>query len=347
MKVVYSERHLLHDIHSEIQWGSTVGNYEHAARGEVIRAALAGDTRFEMTAPADHGEAPVRAVHDAGLVDFLTSAWKEFQTVRAQREVFPDTFLHSALRQSMGPARPPVGIVDGLGYWCFETMTPLVEGTYEAARSAVDVALTAADHVLAGDRACYALCRPPGHHAPTSAYGGYCYFNNAAIAAQALVAAGAGRVTILDVDYHHGNGTQQIFYERDDVQYVSVHGDPSEAFPYFTGFADETGSGPGRGSTTNLPIGPGDDNHYDVALRHAVDDLAAFKPSILVVSLGVDTYRLDPVGNLGVSTEAFAAHGRFIASLGLPTVIIQEGGYHLPALGENVSTWLTGFATAG
>src|SRR5262249_27928271 len=150
-----------------------------------------------------------------------------------------DTFIHPAIRAGMGPAPTPAGTAARLGYWCFETMTPVVEGTYGAARSAVDVALTATDVVLGGEPAAYGLCRPPGHHAPTAAYGGYCYFNNAAIAAHRISSTTGTRVTVLDVDYHHGNGTQQIFYGRDDVQYVSLHGDPNQAYPYFAGYADE------------------------------------------------------------------------------------------------------------
>ena len=223
-------------------------------------------------------------------------------------------------------------------------MTPLVAGTYPAARAAVDVALTAADLVLDGARAAYGLCRPPGHHAPRAAYGGYCYFNNAAVVADHVARSTGARVTVLDVDYHHGNGTQQIFYERDDVQYVSLHGDPNRAYPYFAGYAEECGGGRGLGSTLNLPFPPGtDDATYQAGLTRALEAIDAFGPTTLVVSLGVDTFELDPIADFALTTDGFARAGAMVAELGRPTIVLQEGGYHVPTIGENVRTWLAAF----
>ncbi|HEX6785615.1 MAG TPA: histone deacetylase family protein, partial [Acidimicrobiales bacterium] len=225
--------------------------------------------------------------------------------------------------------------------------TPLTETTYEASLGAVDTALTATQLVVDGERAAYGLCRPPGHHANTSNYGGYCFFNTAAIAAHHVASTTGTKVTVLDVDYHHGNGTQEIFYERDDVQYVSLHGDPNRAYPYFAGYEEERGAGRGAGSTLNLPFPPGtDDASYQAGLARAGEAIDAFGPSTLVVSLGVDTFELDPIADFALTTGGFARAGSMVAELGRPTIVLQEGGYHVPTIGENVRTWLAGFDTA-
>ncbi|HEY8818969.1 MAG TPA: histone deacetylase family protein, partial [Candidatus Limnocylindrales bacterium] len=215
--------------------------------------------------------------------------------------------------------------------------------TYTAARAAVDVALTAADLVLGGEAAAYGLCRPPGHHAARSMYGGYCFFNNAAIATEAIVRATGERVAILDVDYHHGNGTQQIFWRRGDVRYVSIHAHPDHDYPYFLGRTDETGEGDGAGENLNLPLPSGTTNaDYLVALDRALEAIAAVPGSVVVVSLGFDTYGLDPIGTFALTTEVYHEMGRRTATLGRRLVILQEGGYHRPSLGENARAWLRG-----
>jgi acetoin utilization deacetylase AcuC-like enzyme len=243
----------------------------------------------------------------------------------------------------MGPPKEPSKVNMRLGWWCFEMTTPLTQGTYAAARSAVDVALTASDSVLDGDRVAYGLCRPPGHHATKSLYGGYCFFNNAAIVAEHLAASTGSKVSVLDVDYHHGNGTQQIFYDRADVQFVSLHGDPERAYPYLTGFDDETGTGLGRGATTNIPLPERtSDDDYLAALAVACERIAAFTPDFVVVSLGLDTYVDDPIGDLALTPDGFEAAGRLVAGLDLPTVVLQEGGYAVDELGENARRWLHG-----
>ena len=250
----------------------------------------------------------------------------------------PDVFAMPGLRAGMGPAAEPTPVGARLGWWCFETTTPLTAGTYEAARSAVDCALAATDAVLAGERLAYGLCRPPGHHATTSLYGGYCFFNNAAIAAAHAGRDRRRRVAVLDVDYHHGNGTQQIFYERDDVAFVSLHGDPARAYPYLTGHADETGAGRGRGATCNIPLPAGtDDDAYLAALDRALAAVDAARPGARVVSLGVDTYVGDPMCDLASRPTASAGCGAAVAALGRPLVVLQEGGYADDALGANVA----------
>jgi acetoin utilization deacetylase AcuC-like enzyme len=343
MRVFASDRHRQHDPEHEIESSGLQPPFEHPGRAETIRAALAADERFEIAEPPPTDTAPIEAVHDAGLVRFLESAWQDYQRhVRPVHDVVPDVFAMPEVRGKVEPN----SVAARLGWWCFETTTPLTAGTYDAARSAVDCALAATDAVLAGERIAYGLCRPPGHHATTSLYGGYCFFNNAAIAAVHAVAATGGRVAVLDVDYHHGNGTQQIFYERDDVAFVSLHGDPARAYPYHTGFADETGAGWGSGSTCNIPLPAGtDDDAYLAALEPALAAIEAVAPDVVVVSLGVDTFVDDPICDLALTSEGFARCGRAVAELGHPMVVLQEGGYADAALGANVRAWLLGART--
>ncbi len=229
------------------------------------------------------------------------------------------------------------------GYWGLDSAAPLVAGTYVAARAAVDVALTTVDLVLGGETAAYGLCRPPGHHAARSMYGGYCFFNNAAIAAEAIVRSDRRARRILDVDYHHGNGSQQIFWRRGDVRYVSIHAHPDRAYPYFLGRADETGEGEGAGENLNLPLRAGATNaEYLDAVDRALDAIVAAPGSIVVVSLGFDTYGLDPIGDFALTTDVYHEVGRRVAATGRRLVILQEGGYHRPSLGENTRAWLRG-----
>jgi acetoin utilization deacetylase AcuC-like enzyme len=344
--VVSSSAHALHAPDVELVYGDLTAAHEVPRRIDVILDALRADERFVLGDAKEHGRAPIEAVHDRGLVDFLETAWVEAHDTVGERLV-PDTFVHPGLRAGMGATPLPEDPAAQLGYWCFETMTPVLDGTYAAARSAVDAALTATDLVLDGARAAYAACRPPGHHAATAVFGGYCYFNNAAVAAQHAVGTGAARVAVLDVDYHHGNGTEQIFYARGDVLYVSLHGDPNRAYPYFTGFAAETGAGSGAGATLNVPLPAGcDDARFLLELEHALDAVAAFAPELLVVSLGVDTVADDPLSDLAVTPAAMSATGRRVGALDLPTVVVQEGGYHLPTLGTLVRDWLASFGAA-
>jgi acetoin utilization deacetylase AcuC-like enzyme len=347
MRVVYDSRHVLHDPATEVQYGVPMPIYEVPARVESIRAALLADSEFSFTGPADHGLRPVTAVHDEGLVRFLAESWSLWRKHGGgggamPPQFLPDTIMHPAMREGMGPAREPSAALGRIGYWCWETMTPLVVGSYQAALVAVDVALTAADLLLAGDRAVYGLARPPGHHCPRSAFGGYGLLNYSA-AATAYLAERVGRVAVLDVDYHHGNGTQQIFYQRADVLYVSLHADPDRAYPYFAGWADERGAGAGEGFTLNLPLPPGCTNDdYLASLATALERIAGHDAAVLVVSLGLDTYGQDPIADFGLSTDVYHEVGRRVAALGLPTLVLQEGGYFIPKLGENLRTWLRG-----
>jgi acetoin utilization deacetylase AcuC-like enzyme len=350
MQVVFSPAHLGHDITVETYMGMPVPANEVAERAERIRAALQADGGFQTVEPTEHGEAPITAVHDPGLIRFLEVAWSE---MRAQGIVRPflsaDTYPNRAMFEGMsgdaqaGLIREPVHAGGRAGFWGLDSAAPLVAGTYVAARAAVDVALTTVDLVLGGATAAYGLCRPPGHHAARSMYGGYCFFNNAAIAAEAIVRETGERVAILDVDYHHGNGSQQIFWRRGDVRYVSIHADPDTDYPYFLGRADETGEGDGAGENLNLPLPPGTGNEaYLAAVDRVLEAIAAVPGSVVVVSLGFDTYGLDPIGSFALTTDAYHEIGRRTAALGRRLVILQEGGYHRPSLGENARTWLRG-----
>jgi acetoin utilization deacetylase AcuC-like enzyme len=344
VKVVYTPTHLQHDPHVEFETSRAHSPYEHIGRAEKIRETLQADGSFELLGPSEWGADPIVAVHDPGLVRFLSTAWAEYQQHNGEtREVVPDVFFRDPLRNKMSELGEPASINGRLGWWCFETTTPLTQGTYAAARGAVDTALTTMQLVLDGERWAYGLCRPPGHHATTSLYGGYCFFNNAAIVAHRIASTTGTKVTVLDVDYHHGNGTQEIFYDRDDVQYVSLHGDPTRAYPYSIGYADETGTGLGRGSNLNLPLAARtDDDHFVAALEVACDAIATFAPSTLVVSLGLDPFVTDPICDLAITTAGFERCGALVAQMNLPTVVLQEGGYDVEHLGENVRRWLTG-----
>lgn len=347
MRVVYGPDHSRHAPRLELEKSQFQEPFEHPGRAEIIRATLAADPTFEFAGPQRWGTAPIEAVHDAGLVRFLATAWAEYQAeCGPTHDVVPDVFRHPGVRDGMGPGPEPGPVSMRMGWWCYETTTPLTEGTYRAARASADVALTATDAVLRGERAAYGLCRPPGHHAARAVYGGYCFFNNAAVAAQHAVAAGA-KVAVLDVDYHHGNGTQQIFYDRADVMFLSVHADPVRAYPYVTGFADETGTGAGLGHTLNLPLAAGvGDVELLVALGKAAETIDRFGADLVVVSLGLDMYVGDPIADLTVTTDGFHASGRLIRELGRPTAVLQEGGYATDALGRNAAAWLRGLAGA-
>ena len=266
MRVVYSPTHLAHDTVTETVLGNVIPANEVAERAERIRSTLEADGGFTIEGPIDHGTDPILAVHDPGLLRYVEEAWS---AARAQSIGLPyliaDTYPNFRMFEGMSPeflaSRPETGYAGGrAGWWGLDTANPLVPGTYVAARSAVDVALTTVDVVLGGEQAAYGLCRPPGHHAARSMAGGYCFFNNAAIAAEAIARSTGERVAILDVDYHHGNGTQQIFWRRGDVLYVSLHAHPDRQYPFFLGWPDETGEGEGSGANLNLPLPAGIDD---------------------------------------------------------------------------------------
>ena len=349
MQVVYASEHLAHDVTHETYLGQPIPAHEVAERAEIIRASLEKDGGFTFAEPTQHGEAPITAVHDPGLVRFLEGAWAGAVRERLDRPyLVADTYPTFRMFEGMSPAfvagQPePESVAAGLGWWGLDTSNPIVEGTYRAARAAVDVALTAVDLVLAGERAAYGLCRPPGHHAARSMAGGYCFFNNAAIAAEAIVRSTGERVAVLDVDFHHGNGSQQIFWRRGDVFYASIHADPARQYPFFLGYGHETGEGAGAGENLNLPQPAGlSDEGYLEATDRALEAIVERPGSIIVVSLGFDTYGKDPIGDFALTTPVYHEVGRRVAATGRRLVILQEGGYYRPALGDNTVAWLRG-----
>jgi len=349
MRVVYSPAHLAHDTVTETTMGVPIPANEVPERAELIRTTLEADGGFVIQGPTEHGTEPILAVHDPGLVRFLEDAWR---AARADAIPHPfllaDTYPTFRMFEGMSPefleSRPEPSFASGrAGWWGLDTANPLVAGTYRASRAAVDVALTTVYLVLAGESIAYGLCRPPGHHAARSMAGGYCFLNNAAIAADLIARTTGQRVAILDVDFHHGNGTQQIFWRRDDVLYVSLHADPDRQYPFFLGRADEIGEGPGRGANLNIPLPAGtDDDAYLVALDRGLAAIADIPGDVIVVSLGFDTYGQDPIGDFALTTAVYHECGRRVAGLGRKLVILQEGGYYRPALGANARAWLRG-----
>jgi acetoin utilization deacetylase AcuC-like enzyme len=336
---VFTEEHLLRNAKTELYGGRLVPPHECPERAEIVIERVRTLRLGEITAPSRFGLAPVLKVHDPAFVDFLQSAWTEWVATGNQGEAIPDCWPARRMSQ-----RCPAGITGKLGYYAMAGETSISEGTWEAARAAADVAVTAASHIQRGARGAFALCRPPGHHAARDLYGGYCFLNNAAIAAQYLRDRGAARVAILDVDFHHGNGTQDIFYDRADVLYVSLHGDPAHAFPYFSGYADETGVGAGTGFTMNLPLPPGSGfSAWSQALTSALDRIGRFRPDALVVSLGVDTFEKDPISFFRLKSEDFSTYGAMIGACKWPTLFVFEGGYAVAEVGVNAVNVLTGF----
>jgi acetoin utilization deacetylase AcuC-like enzyme len=348
--VVASDAHLAHSGLSELLAGREVPCYESPERAIEIRRALEADGGYEFVEPSEHGLDPITAVHDLELVDLVEGAWDDAMAAgrNPTRSLIPDTFLLRAYAGPMPLGSLPIARHERLGAYCFDTATPIVAGTYRAARASVDIALSALDAVLDGARLAYGLCRPPGHHAARGLIGGYCFFNNAAIVAERLIARGASRVAILDVDYHHGNGTQQVFWERGDVLYVSLHGDPRAAYPYYSGSVDEIGAGAGEGTTHNLPLPAGTDGEaYITALDGALGVIERFGPDApLVLSLGFDTYHTDPICDFALRTDDYTAIGGRIGGLGRPVVALQEGGYALEAIGANAVAFLGGLRGA-
>jgi len=340
--VTWSEAHRLHAPETAVWVGIPIQADELPERADRIRSALE-EAGAQVVAAQPHDDAPLLAVHDTGLVEFLRTAWIEWQRAgmpaeSGQAEVVGYIFPTPALLAGVEP-RVPQAVSARTGAWSFDTMTAVTGGTWEAARGAVDAALTAADLVLAGAPAAYACCRPPGHHVTRSAFGGSCYLNNAAVVAQYLREAGHERVALLDVDAHHGNGAQAIFWERGDVLTASVHVDPAEGwFPHFLGFTDES-----RAANLNVTLASGSGDHTWLA---GVDRLVAAArthgSTALVVALGVDAAADDPNSPLAVTETGFREAGRRLGALGLPTVVVQEGGYVLDTVGPLVRAALEG-----
>ena len=337
MRTFASDVHRRHHV-PELDGCEIIRSWECPERADVVFAAVSHRHPVEVPDPLDRSL--VERVHDQAYVEFLESAWAEWV---AAGETGPAAMGGTWPARRMGAGPPPTSIRGRLGYHGFAADCSIADATWAAAAESAAIAVSATNAVLGGDRAAFGLCRPPGHHATVDQFGGYCYLNNAAIAAQRFLDAGVDRVAVLDVDYHHGNGTQDIFYERADVHVCSIHADPAEEFPYFVGHADERGSGAGTGYHQNLPLPCGSDaaRWFD-ALDVGLGGIASNGCEALVVSLGVDTYEGDPISSFRLTTGDYPTMGRRIARLGLPTVLLLEGGYAVAALGENVLGVLDG-----
>lgn len=338
MLVVYAPQHALHDPPREFLEGRFAPYAEAPARAEIILRTLEAASIGPLITPDDHGLAPVLAVHTPDYVDHLRTLYGRWTAAGgAPDAAFPAAFPRPGLdRASRAPWALP-------GLYSFDMSAPVTAGTYTAALAAAHCALTGAARLQAGERAVYALCRPPGHHAAADLMGGYCYLNNAAIAAHYLAADGARRVAILDIDVHAGNGTQAIFYARADVLFVSLHGAPDWEYPYFSGYADQRGAGAGLGFTVNFPLEKGvDDARYLSVLAAALAHIRAFAPDYVVLSAGFDTFHADPLGQFRLTTPVYGEIGARVAALGVPVLAVQEGGYARDALGENAVSLLRG-----
>ncbi|MDI9444125.1 MAG: histone deacetylase family protein [Planctomycetota bacterium] len=327
--LVVNDRHGIHDVRDR-------GYVEAPVRISAIMKEIGGSDLFAAVPPKNYPVSHTRAVHDADFVRYLK---KVCESIPDNNSVYPYVF------PIRNVARPPKELAIRAGYYCIDTFTPLNRRAHAAAERAVDCALTAADAVLQGRPIAYALVRPPGHHAERRCFGGFCYLNSAAIAANYL--SRFGKVAILDIDYHHGNGQQDIFYERADVLTMSIHGHPRLAYPYFSGFDDERGSGPGTGFNWNLPLPEEVDGpRYRKALHRAVRLLAPFRPEFLVIALGLDTAKGDPTGTWSLRAADFEANGAILGGLRLPTLVVQEGGYNTRRLGVNARRFFWGLWSA-
>jgi acetoin utilization deacetylase AcuC-like enzyme/GNAT superfamily N-acetyltransferase len=326
--MIINHKHIIHHVRDR-------GYEERPARVGTLVKAIETTGLFASVRPRRYAEKHILAVHDHRYVRFIKELCSK---LASDRPVYADTFP-----RRRPPRRPKLVHPDLAGYYCLDSFTPLDAGAYRAARAAVDAALTGADEILASTPVAYALCRPPGHHAERALCGGFCYFNNAAIAANYLSA--HGRVAVVDVDFHHANGTQDIFYQRDDVLTVSIHGDPATAYPYFSGYSEERGEGAGVGTNRNFPLPPdtGDDA-YLATLDKALRLVRRFRPKYLVVSLGLDTLRGDPTAFFSLTPAGAEGIGQRLAALRLPTLVVQEGGYNLRNLRRGAAAFFNGWS---
>jgi len=338
---IYSDVQRAHRPAYVVKQGERSPSFDVPERVDSILSAVREKELGPVIAPDDAGLEPIRAVHDAGMVEYLATAHAQ-QNAEAgvSTPVFPTFFPPPGQR-----GRP--GCFEGLkGFYCTNTGVPIDENTWKAAVASAHCAMTGARHLQSGESRVYALCRPPGHHAGPDFFGGYCYLNNAAIAAHLLREDGE-RVAILDIDYHHGNGTQAVFYADPGVWYGSLHVDPDADYPFFAGYADEAGTEAGKGTNWNVPLSPGTgQDRYLCALDALLARLIAFDPQWLIVSAGFDTYIDDPIGTFRLTTAGFNEIGLRIQALNIPTLVVQEGGYCVPDLGRNVVAFLEGLANS-
>jgi acetoin utilization deacetylase AcuC-like enzyme len=338
-------RHALHAGRHEMFRGRLVPCHESPARLDHVLAEVQRRSLGELRTPPELPRAVLERIHQPRYLDFLSAAWDEWvalDPVNAELDALPSTWPVRGFRHDVEPAN----FAARMGLYSFDAGTPLTAGSWAAAEAGAACAVEAARSVARGDgpHSAAALTRPPGHHAGADFFGGYCFLNNAALAAQALRDEGATRVAIVDVDYHHGNGTQSIFYDRGDVLTVSLHGDPRTEYPFFLGHADERGEGEGFGFNLNLPLPAGTGfSAWRDALEAGLQEVERFGADALVVALGVDTYEGDPISRFRLASSDYPHVGQALASLGLPTVFTLEGGYAVADMGVNVVNVLEGF----
>jgi acetoin utilization deacetylase AcuC-like enzyme len=340
MKCFYAPAQALHAPATELNRGVLDTPFEAASRPATVLAALSAAGFAPVIEPPRFDDRLIERVHDVHFLRFLQTAHRAWRELGREGDALPMCWPGS----TMFPPLPSASLDAWLGHYAFDNMTPITAHSWIAARASADTALAGAQTISDGASSAFSLCRPPGHHAGSASYGGYGFLNTAAIAAQYLRDQGAARIAIFDPDYHHGNGTQQIFYDRADTLYVSIHADPRTDFPFFSGFAHETGAGEGEGCNHNLPLPRGTDwTTWSDALNQAERMIAAFAPDVLVVSLGVDALDGDPLCGFRLKTDDFRRMGARLGRLGLPTLFVMEGGYQLDLVGENIARALRGF----
>jgi acetoin utilization deacetylase AcuC-like enzyme len=333
--VFFHTRQLDHKPLYEWRFGERLEHPETTDRaGNILVALQAREEVFPIIEPAPIEEPVLAELFDARLLDIY----------RAAERLSPEATYYPSVFPRRGEPAPDAGDLRHAGYFCFDSGTPLCHTTWDAARWSAASAVAAAREVRRGAPYAYALCRPPGHHAARDLFGGYCYFNNAALAAREL----PGRVALVDIDFHHGNGTQEMFYADRRVLFASIHGDPREFYPYFSGFASERGAVEAEGFTLNVPLPGGCDaqGYLEAIDRRIIPEVRAFAPDVLVLSAGFDTYRKDPIGTFTLDTPDYHEIGARFGRLGVPVVVLQEGGYCVEALGRNVATFLHGLRDA-
>jgi acetoin utilization deacetylase AcuC-like enzyme len=342
MITFFSHANRQHAPEYEFYRGQRVPCFETPSRAEFVRTQLLA-RGHRLRAPDVDSSIVLAQVHTERYLNFLQTAWQQWLTLdagNANVQPFPSVWPVRTLRSD----REPDNFVAKLGLYSLDNGTPLVAGTWAAAKAGADAAASAAELVAQGERGVFCATRPPGHHAGADFMGGYCFLNNAAVAAQALRGGGCERVAVLDVDYHHGNGTQSIFYERADVLFTSLHGSPTTEYPFYLGHADETGEGAGQGFNLNLPLRAGSSNaQWFGALELACQRIAQHCAQALVVSLGLDTFALDPISKFSLQSDDFYRLGRRVAKLGMPTIFVLEGGYAAAELGVNAVNVIEGF----
>ncbi len=340
MKTIYNAAHRAHQAEHEFFRGEKVAAFEKVERADWVLRAVETAKLDDVLQPKSFDDACIERVHSPRYLSFLRRAHAEYQSLGGTGDAFPSVWPIRGMRSDALPEN----FAARMGLFSFDSGTPLTSGSWAAARAGADCALTGADLLSSGERAAFVLTRPPGHHAGSDFFGGYCFLNNAAIAAQRLLDLGCKRVAILDVDYHHGNGTQEIFYGRDDVLFVSIHGDPITEYPFFLGHADECGAGDGVGFNLNLPLPAGASvASWFAALETGLQRVRGYAPDALIVSLGVDTFEGDPISHFSLKTSDYPKLGALIESLGLPTLFVLEGGYAVAEIGDNVVGVLRGF----